>query len=260
MGVADTRYKLLMVISLRYFIIAGLAFLVWYTLAGKKIAYKKIQPRFPKFSDYQREIVYSLSSILIFTVFTALILQTSFRQYTQFYKDVSQHGWLYFWLAFPVIFFIHDTYFYWMHRLMHHPTLFKLLHVVHHKSTNPSPWAAFAFQPLEALVEVGIVLVLVMIMPIHFWHLFAFFLVMMVYNVYGHLGWELYPKNFSRHWLGKYINTSVNHNQHHQFFKGNYGLYFLWWDRWMGTIRNDYETQFERVKDKRKLTKKEANV
>ncbi len=76
---------------------------------------------------------------------------------------------------------------------------------------------------------------------------FVFFLVMMLYNVYGHLGWELYPAGFSKHFVGKWINTSVNHNQHHQFFKGNYGLYFLFWDRMMGTLRADYDIQFEKV-------------
>jgi sterol desaturase/sphingolipid hydroxylase (fatty acid hydroxylase superfamily) len=50
--------------------------------------------------------------------------------------------------------------------------------------------------------------------------------------------------------LGKWINTSVNHNQHHQYFKGNYGLYFLFWDRMMGTIRKDYDEKFDEVKNR----------
>jgi len=85
-------------------------------------------------------------------------------------------------------------------------------------------------------------------MPTTAIHLFFFFFAMMVYNVYGHLGWELYPKGFSKHWIGKWVNTSVNHNMHHQYFKGNYGLYFLWWDRWIGTIRKDYDNKFDEVK------------
>jgi sterol desaturase/sphingolipid hydroxylase (fatty acid hydroxylase superfamily) len=121
---------------------------------------------------------------------------------------------------------------------------------MHHRSTNPSPWAALAFHPLEAVVEAGIFPVLLMVMPLTSGHFPVFFVIMLVYNVYGHLGWEIYPKSFSRHWLGRWINTSVNHNQHHQFFKGNYGLYFLWWDRWMGTIRDDYEAGFEAVHER----------
>ena len=73
---------------------------------------------------------------------------------------------------------------------------------------------------------------------------------MILYNVYGHLGWELYPKNFNKTKIGKWINTSVCHNQHQQFFKGNYGLYFLFWDRWMGTLREDYDSQYEKVKSR----------
>ena len=60
-------------------------------------------------------------------------------------------------------------------------------------------------------------------------------------------GLGMYPKGFSRHWFGKWINTSVSHNQHHQYFKGNYSLYFTFWDRMMGTLRNDYEQRFEEV-------------
>ena len=133
-------------------------------------------------------------------------------------------------------------------------------HLVHHKSTNPSPWAAYAFHPLEAIVEAGIFVVFLFTIPIHKFHLLIFFFIMIVYNVYGHLGYELYPKGFNKHWLGKWINTSVNHNQHHQYFKGNYGLYFTFWDRIMGTIRKDYDQRFEEVTTKRKKEQEhEAN-
>jgi len=42
---------------------------------------------------------------------------------------------------------------------MHHKKLFRWFHLVHHQSTNPSPWAAYAFHPLEAVVEAGIIAV-----------------------------------------------------------------------------------------------------
>jgi len=41
------------------------------------------------------------------------------------------------------------------------------------------------------------------------------------------------------------INTSVAHNQHHKKFDGNYGLYLLFWDRIMRTLRKDYDETFE---------------
>jgi Delta7-sterol 5-desaturase len=119
-------------------------------------------------------------------------------------------------------------------------------------STNPSPWAAFAFHPLEAFFEAGIIVLVAFLYPVHPMAVGLFLLFMMMYNVYGHLGYELYPKGFSTTKVGRWINTSVNHNMHHEFFTGNYGLYFLFWDRWMGTLRAEYDNRFNEVKSRRR--------
>jgi sterol desaturase/sphingolipid hydroxylase (fatty acid hydroxylase superfamily) len=236
-------------IGSRYFMVAGIAFLLFYVLLRKLIADRKIQQKFPRAKDYLREIGYSILTICIFTLVPFFLIKNEqARVYTTFYTDIEAYGWVYFFVAYPLMFLMHDTYFYWMHRIMHHPRLFKWFHLVHHQSTNPSPWAAYAFHPLEAILEAGIFVVFLFTIPIHPLHYFIFFLLSIIYNVYGHLGWEIYPKGFSKHWLGKWINTSVNHNLHHQYFKGNYGLYFLFWDRLMGTIRPDYDTRYEEVK------------
>src|SRR6476661_8079735 len=211
-------------IGTRYFLVAGLFFLLFYVLLHKRVFYKKIQPRTPKQVDYLREIAYSILTISIFSFVPLSILHVpTIAKHTTFYAHIEAHGWLYFFLAFPIMLLLHDTYFYWTHRAMHHRKLFRVLHLVHHKSVNPSPWAAYAFHPLEAVVEAGIFVVFLFAIPIHPLHLFLFFFFMIVYNVYGHLGYELYPAGFSKHRIGKWINTSTSHNQHHQFFKGNYG-------------------------------------
>lgn len=219
--------------------VAAIFWLAWYVLFRKKTASTKIQPRFPKSLDYRREIFYSMLSMVVFATTTALLLLTPFRQYTLYYGRVSDYPAWWFWAAFPLTFLVHDAYFYWTHRMMHHPRIFKWMHLIHHKSTNPSPWAAFSFHPAEAVVEAGIMAVLVMIMPLHAIHIAVFFALQMLYNVYGHLGWELYPAWFRKSRIGRWINTSSAHNAHHQFFHGNYGLYFLWWDRWCGTLKEE---------------------
>jgi sterol desaturase/sphingolipid hydroxylase (fatty acid hydroxylase superfamily) len=241
----DKWLPIFWMVTLRYFLLAGIAFIIWYLIFRKRIFHRKIQPKMPRNKDYRREILYSCLTILVFSLVPVLILHSPLRPYTQYYKDPSTHSTFWYIAVFPLMFLVHDAYFYWTHRLMHHRRLFPWFHKVHHLSTNPSPWAAFSFHPLEALVEVSIFPLLLFMMPLTQIHLVVFFLAMMVYNVYGHLGWELYPRWFARHWFGKWINTSFNHNQHHQYFKGNYGLYFLWWDRWAGTIREDYEDKFE---------------
>jgi Delta7-sterol 5-desaturase len=240
-----------------YSVIAGITFLVFYVFLRKRIAFKKIQIKFPETKDYQREVFFSILSIMIFTLPPVfMLLNDTIRPHTYYYTDINQHSKTYFYLAFIMMIFIHDTYFYWIHRLMHHKNLFKIFHAVHHKSINPSPLAAYAFHPLEAIAESGIFVLLLLIMPLHDYHLLVFFICSLAYNVYGHLGFELYPKGFSRNWFGKWLNTSVNHNLHHQYFKGNYGLYFTFWDRIMGTLRSDYDDSFDEVKSRIKILDK----
>ncbi len=235
-----------------YFLIAGITFIVFYVLLKKKIELKKIQRKFPQNKDYRREIAFSLVSIVIFSFPPVFILfNDNIRPLTQYYTTIDQHSLVYFFSAFVIMIFIHDTYFYWLHRIMHHKLIFKFVHLVHHKSTNPSPWAAYAFHPIEAILESGIFVLLLFIMPLQDWHLIVFFICSLMYNVYGHLGFELYPAGFSKNWFGKWINTSVSHNMHHQYFEGNYGLYFNIWDRLMGTIRLDYDEHYDTVKKSR---------
>lgn len=240
---------LLIVIFLRYFIIASIAFLVSYVWNRQSGRLKKIQPKFPYRNDYLREILYSITTAFIFAGIGYIVFLTPVKEYTQAYFSIEERGVGYLILSIALIIVVHDTYFYWTHRLMHYPPVYRWFHKVHHLSVNPSPWAAMAFHPLEAVIEAGIIVVVVFLFPVHPLAIGIFLLFMMVYNVYGHLGYELYPKGFSRSMIGKWINTSVNHNQHHQYFKGNYGLYFLFWDRLMGTIRGDYDEHFEAVQN-----------
>ncbi len=233
-------------IIFRYFLIAGLAFFMFYVLFKKPFQPRRIQSGFPKSKEYGRDIIYSLVTVLIFATMATLVFWVLFP-WTNLYRDSDKFGTVYYFLTFPMMFLIHDTYFYWIHRLMHTPRLFKHVHLIHHKSTNPSPWTSYAFHPLEAILEAGIIPVIAFTLPVHISGLILFLLFQFIYNVYGHLGYELYPRNFHKTKVGRWINTGTAHNLHHKQFTGNYGLYFLFWDRWMGTLRKNYDAEFEKV-------------
>ncbi|MDZ4715130.1 MAG: sterol desaturase family protein [Cytophagales bacterium] len=240
-------FVILLIIFFRYLILASVAFLLFYVAWKKTKSWRKIQLKFPVTSDYRREFAYSVATVFIFASLGYLFFFGPLARFTMVYHSINTYGVGYLLASVGLTLLVHDAYFYWMHRLMHHPRLFPWFHKVHHLSTNPSPWAAMAFHPLEAVVEFGIIAIVPFFYPIHPLAIGLFLLIMMVYNVYGHLGYELYPRRFTTTFIGKWINTSISHNQHHQYVKGNYGLYFLWWDRWMGTLREDYEEQFETV-------------
>ncbi|RYZ46631.1 MAG: sterol desaturase, partial [Chitinophagaceae bacterium] len=122
--------KYLNTIGSRYFIIAGIFFILFYVLLKNRKKAKKLQPQSPKKADYAREIGYSILTICIFAAAPILLLHVpSIAKHTTFYRDIQEHGRLYFFLAFPLMFIIHDAYFYWAHRLMHHKKLFKTFHL-----------------------------------------------------------------------------------------------------------------------------------
>ena len=242
---------ILLVIFLRYFLLAATGFLLFYVFRVRKILFRKIQPRLPATNDYWREIGYSSLTAVIFACIGYLVFATRFSTYTQAYWNIQEHGLAYFIFSIILMIVVHDTYFYWTHRWMHGKAIFRIVHRVHHLSTNPSPWAAMAFHPLESVVEGSVIALIAFLFPVHPLAIGIFLLFMMIYNVYGHLGYELYPAGFSRSRIGRWINTAVNHNMHHQHVNGNYGLYFLWWDRWMGTLQIDYDKNFDAVKSRR---------
>jgi len=245
----DKNFSVLfLVIFLRYVVLASIAFVIFYLILKKKTSLRKIQPGFPSGKDYLREIFYSLLTALIFAVIGFIVFVTPLSAYTHTYWDIHKYGIPYFILSIVLMILVHDAYFYWTHRLMHIGPVFRIVHRVHHLSTNPSPWAAMAFHPLESVIEGSVIVVIAFLLPAHPLAIGIFLLFMMAYNVYGHLGFELYPKGFSKSRVGKWVNTAVSHNQHHQNFKGNYGLYFLWWDRWMGTLDPTYDRMYESIK------------
>lgn len=241
-----SRFSLTFLFQLiRYGLVAGGTYWLFYRLKKENWHYRKIQQRFPKNRDIQREIGYSVLTMVIFSLMGLVIYFLRKNGYTQIYTEVDTYGWGYLFLSIVLAIFWHDTYFYWTHRMMHHPKLFPYFHKIHHLSHNPTPWAAFSFHPLEAVVEAGVLVFMVLLIPMHPISIFLFLIFMVVMNVLGHTGYEIFPPHFLKTWFGRWQNTPTHHNMHHQLGKGNYGLYFNGWDKLMKTNFKHYEATFE---------------
>ncbi len=239
------------IIIFRYILIAGIAFLFFYILLFKKNIKNKIQERKANKKDFFREFGHSVMSSAVFALTSFTILFTPLAEYTLVYKDIGAYPIWYFFLSIFLALVIHDTYFYWMHRTLHHKKLYKTMHLVHHKSVNPSPWAAYSFHFTEAITESMIAPIIFFILPIHPIAFMIFTLISLMINVYGHLGFEIMPKWFRHTPLFEVINTSVHHNLHHSKFNGNYGLYFRFWDRIMKTEMPNYVEEYDRIQEQR---------
>ena len=66
-------------------------------------------------------------------------------------------------------------------------------------------------------------------------------------NVIGHSGYELFPAGKDGKPLFDWMTTVTHHDLHHAQAGWNYGLYFTWWDRWMGTEHPEYLARFAAV-------------
>jgi Delta7-sterol 5-desaturase len=243
-GVLITWVVSSFLIFFRYLVVAGIAFFIFYKWKKKHFKPRKIQTTLPAKVTILNELRNSIFSCLVFGLFILLIIGMKSYGLTMLYQDPLQFGYAYLLFSWALLIVIHDTYFYWTHRLMHHRKLFPIMHYVHHQSYNPTPWASFSFHPLEAIVEFAFLPVVVCCIPLHplailFWSIW-----MILWNVVGHLGYELFPKGFIHHPVFKWFNTSTHHNLHHQRSRGNFGLYFNWWDHWMNTNDETYEKTF----------------
>lgn len=236
---------------IRYFVLAGIPFLIFYRLLTKRFSSSKIQQRFAKSKTFRREILHSMQTSMIIGITIAIMLGTPLRAYVNVYTDINAYPLWWLPVSFIIAIIVHDTYFYWTHRAIHHPKLFKHIHLEHHKSTNPSPWTSYSLHFLEGALEAMVGPILLLIIPFHPIVLYLFVTMAFVMNVYGHLGFEVVPKWFRQSFLFEIMNTSVHHNLHHEKSKGNYGYYFRIWDRLMGTEHPDYVKVFDQLQKKR---------
>lgn len=226
-----------MTITVRYLVITGLAYLGFWKWKANWSKRNRLQQKEFRTEDIRRELGYSALTLLIYMVVFSIPFLSAVRPYTKLYDHVSDYGAGWWIVSLIGLILINDTYFYWMHRWVHRPAWFQKVHRVHHQSTNPTPFAAFAFHPYEAVLEFIWIMPLFFLVPLHVGMTVVFSIISLVINVIGHLGVEIYPDHWRAHPVLRGLNRSTFHNDHHRLFRGNYGLYFTFWDRWMGTLR-----------------------
>ncbi len=232
---------LVVIIALRYVVIAGLLDFMLWRRPAQKLRAVKLTNLTPKAKIIRHEITLSLISSFIYAAPGAVLIHLWNEGGTALYSGpvTSAAGWVYIFLSGAIYLFAHDTYFYWTHRAMHHPKLYRMTHAGHHKSKQPTPWASFSFDPAEAVISAWFLPALALFIPVHVGVVLILLTIMTLNAVLNHAGWELYPQSWiHKGWWGRHMITATHHNLHHTKFTGNYGLYFRFWDKLMGTDRN----------------------
>ena len=129
--------------------------------------------------------------------------------------------------------FVHEVGFYFCHRALHWPPLYKIAHKVHHQNINPGPWSGISMHPLEHLMYFAIIL-LIFIFPTHPIHMINLASRLGLLAVVGHTG-------FDHIVVGKktIVNTSYYaHYLHHKYFEVNYADGMVPLDKWFGSFHD----------------------
>lgn len=233
-------------VVLRYSLVAGIFHFVFYVIDPKGFRSRKIHKTARDPKQYRKEIFWSTFTSLLFAIAGALMVVMWQKGYTRIYEDIGAYGWWYLPVSFLIATLIHETYYYWLHRWMHKPKIYRLIHKVHHDSHITSPWTSFSFHPGEGLLQSLIIPVIILILPMHYWTVVTLLTFMTLTSAINHSDVEIYPKGFYKHWLGRWFIGATHHSLHHTQYRFNFGLYFTFWDKWMKTESDKYVSDFEK--------------
>lgn len=161
------------------------------------------------------------------------------------FKGPAPNWWTQTWMV-AFGYFGYDAMFYWSHRLLHHPRIYKYVHKKHHQFHTPvGPSCAY-----EHIVE-GVAQMLNWYVPmgiagwlngdLHSSTLFYYHCFRWIETVDAHSGYE-FP--FSPFHVLPIFGGARMHDYHHRAFNGNFGA-SVFWDWFCGTDKGFWEEVLE---------------
>lgn len=234
--ILTTVFDRWLIILFRAVVILGTMFLLFWVWRPQWTARFRIPQPIERPIRPWREIPLTILGLSVYLIPLSLIgvVQKQFG-YSAMYLNIEDRGLAYFVLSIFLFAALIDTSFYWVHRWMHGRTLMRKNHLVHHASYNINPLTSYSTDWAEALTTMLPFMVAIFVIP---WHPLA----LLIFSLYGifnagylHLGYDFAYERRRKNPILKWHNTSTHHAAHHHHFDGNYGLYFTFWDKVMGT-------------------------
>ena len=188
-------------------------------------------------NQIRREIKVASSSIPFMAVPTVFIFLLEVKGYSKLYwYDRPNQTWanFLFEIGCSVVLFLLFTDFliYWIHRGLHHKSVYKYLHKTHHLWKVPTPFASHAFHPIDGFLQSCPYHIYPFLFPLHKIVYLSLFLAVNFWTVSIHDGDYRVPEV-----LKPIINGSAHHTDHHLLYNYNYGQFFTLWDRIGGSFR-----------------------
>ncbi|KAG4304100.1 hypothetical protein PORY_002464 [Pneumocystis oryctolagi] len=204
-----------------YFLFSTLSYFFIFDKLTKK------HPRFLK-NQIRMEIVQSLKAMPLMTLFTTPWFLAEIHGFSKIYENPLKYGKLYYIIQFPLFLVFTDGLIYLIHRALHHRILYKRLHKSHHRWIIPTPYASYAFHPLDGYLQSIPYHVFPFIFPLHRYVYLGMFIFVNLWTIL--IRFEFVT-------LNPVVNGSACHSIHHLLFNYNYGQFFTLFDRLGGSYR-----------------------
>lgn len=222
-------------IAARYVAIAWLTHtLIWGRKDGR-VRGRRLNRDRPKAATIRHELKLSLLSSWIYALPAAIVIEAWKLGGTLVYLDVGKYGVAWLFVSGAIYLVVQDAYYYALHRLMHVKGLFRFMHAGHHRSRQPTAYASFAFDWPEAALTAWLLPALTFLVPIHPIVIVVLLTLMTILAVLNHSGAEVLPAWMVDGWIGGQLISASRHSLHHSHYGANFGLYFTFWDRVLGT-------------------------
>lgn len=208
---------------------------------------RKIQPNGFKWRTLRNELLFALFNLVASSFLLGSLSSFLTRHGYVVFNTAPTSGWI---IAgeYALYFFGFDAYFYWLHRLMHKEPIYTWVHKIHHLSTAPNLLTTLSVSPLESLINGGFVPLFTAIFTVHSSTMALIGPTYLIMGPYVHSGYEFLPRWWNRSWLTRWFITATFHDQHHKYFRWNFGGYTPIWDFICGTARARYLTDFDELK------------
>lgn len=233
--------------------VAGSLHWYFYVIRGQGTALKfdaHDQARRNKLFSFSNQVIDNMfwslgSGVLQLTGFQVMTMWLMANGYAPVITFVENPVWFLLWfMLIPIWSAFH---FYWVHRLLHVPFLYKRVHSLHHRNVNIGPWSGFSMHPVEHFIYLTTLCIhwIVASHPIHL-------IFHVIYQGPGaaltHTGYEdLLIKDRRRLALGTFY-----HQLHHRYYECNYGNQEMPWDRWFGTFHDGSDDATEKTRGRKK--------
>jgi Delta7-sterol 5-desaturase len=225
------------------FVIGGFAFAVYQGFFRAR----KIQPKGFRWKTFRNEIFFAVINLAIGATILGYITTKLTANGTITFNH-SPTSWWVVALEYVAYFLGFDTYFYWFHRLMHLEPMYKWIHKLHHRSTSPNILTTLSVSPLESIINGGFVPLFTALLTVHQSTMLLIAPTNVIMGLYVHSGYEFFPRWWNKSWATKWFITATFHDHHHHYFKYNFGGYTTIWDWICGTVRPNFEQDYEQIK------------